>query len=75
MKLKALTNEIKINIFSVEHKKNDNWTLNYLLWKEYNSQRGFLRLSLFSSGKENQEMMQYRKRMWQISLNKHAEGT
>lgn len=32
MKLKALTNEIKINIFSVEHKKNDNTKLNTKLF-------------------------------------------
>ena len=61
--------------FSVEYKKNDNRTLDYLPWKECNSQRGFLRLFLFSSGKENQEMIQNWKRTLQISLNKDGEGT
>lgn len=42
---------------------------------KHNSQRGFLRLFLFSSGKEKQEMIQYWKRTLQISLNKDGEGT
>lgn len=64
-----------VTFFSVKYKKNDNGTLDYLQWKEYNTQRGYLRLFTFSSGEEDQEILQYCKRTLQISLNKDGEST